>query len=350
MPLPYPDADFTGKTVLVTGANTGLGLEAARHFARLNARKVILGCRSPEKGDAAKRDIESTLQQPKGDAVATDPDRIEVWQVDLETFDSVKAFCGRAADLERLDVVVENAGIYSGEFRLAEGYERSVTVNTISTWLMALLLLPKLRATKEAFYGGDAKPDAAAEAAARDGTKSDVPHLVIISSNAHFYGKLKGLDGPSIFEEYKNDRDLLQHYSGSKLLSLLAGREVASRMLLRSKAEEKEEGKTQVVLNFVDPGTCQSELLRNGTSSWLANLMMGAFLPLLGRTAEAGARTYVAAAVAGRESHGKYLEDCKLSTPHEWVESEEGGRVQKRVFAELMEILEKVEPGISKNI
>ena len=55
--LPYPTESFEGQTIIVTGANTGLGLEAARHFTRLNAAKVILGCRSVSKGEEAALSI-----------------------------------------------------------------------------------------------------------------------------------------------------------------------------------------------------------------------------------------------------------------------------------------------------
>lgn len=154
--LPYPDADFKGQTIIVTGANTGLGLEAARHFARLGASKVILGCRNKEKGEGAKRVIEETTGRINV---------VEVWQVDLSSFESVRQFCDRAAKLERLDVVVENAGLATPKYELAEGFESTIAVNVVSTFLMALLLLPKLRA---------------------DGVKyNTVPHLTIVASDAH---------------------------------------------------------------------------------------------------------------------------------------------------------------------
>lgn len=50
---PVTTADLTGKTVVVTGANVGLGFEASKHFARMNPGKLILACRSEEKGKAA---------------------------------------------------------------------------------------------------------------------------------------------------------------------------------------------------------------------------------------------------------------------------------------------------------
>jgi NADPH:quinone reductase-like Zn-dependent oxidoreductase len=52
---PVPQVDLTGKNVVVLGANTGLGFEAAHHFARMGAGKVILACRSRERGEAAVR-------------------------------------------------------------------------------------------------------------------------------------------------------------------------------------------------------------------------------------------------------------------------------------------------------
>lgn len=66
----------------------------------------------------------------------------------------------------------------------------------------------------------------------------------------------------------------------------------------------------------------------------------------LARTAEVGARTLVHAALAGKESHGMYLSDCKVEEPGENVTSEEGRRVQKVVWEELVGILEGIRPGV----
>lgn len=158
--LPYPDTDYQGKTVIVTGANVGLGQEAARHFCRLGAARVILACRDLEKGRVARADIEASTSK-KG--------VVDVWQVNLASFQSVKDFCRRAADeLDRLDVVVENAGVAIGTYVEADGaFESTIAINVVSTFLMALLLLPLMRRT-----------------AMRCNVE---PRLVIVSSDAHMF-------------------------------------------------------------------------------------------------------------------------------------------------------------------
>lgn len=139
---PYPTKKYTGQTIIVTGSNAGLGLEASRHFVRLNAAKVILAVRNLEKGEAAKKSIEQSTGR-KGVA--------EVWQLDLASYDSVKDFAKRAQGLERLDVLVENAGILTDQFRMMEENESTITTNVVSTVLHSLLLLPKLRETGAKF-------------------------------------------------------------------------------------------------------------------------------------------------------------------------------------------------------
>jgi NAD(P)-dependent dehydrogenase (short-subunit alcohol dehydrogenase family) len=133
---PYPKKRFDDQTIIVTGSNTGLGLEAARHFVRLGAAKVILAVRSVEKGEEAATSIAET---EKREGV------VEVWELDLGSYASVKEFAARAATLERLDIVVSNAGVYLYDFSRAEDNETTTTVNVVSTFLLGILLLPKLR-------------------------------------------------------------------------------------------------------------------------------------------------------------------------------------------------------------
>ncbi|KAK5165617.1 hypothetical protein LTR04_001200, partial [Oleoguttula sp. CCFEE 6159] len=94
----YPPADptssFAGRTVIITGSNTGLGFEAAVKFATLGAPTLILGVRDLSKGAAAKRAIEARV------SASTRCD-IRVWHLDLLSYPSIRAFAARAAELQR---------------------------------------------------------------------------------------------------------------------------------------------------------------------------------------------------------------------------------------------------------
>lgn len=139
-----PTTDFSGQTIIVTGSNVGLGLEAARYFVRLKASLVILAVRDITKGAAAKESITSTESIHRQDI----SNCMQVWELDLANYDSVKAFAKRAETLDRVDKLVENASMYPLKFRTGEGGDDlSVVVNVIGTFLLAILLLPKLRET-----------------------------------------------------------------------------------------------------------------------------------------------------------------------------------------------------------
>jgi NAD(P)-dependent dehydrogenase (short-subunit alcohol dehydrogenase family) len=136
---PEPNYDFSDQTIIVTGSNGGIGLETARWFVRLGAAKVILAVRSIAKGEHAAEDIRAST---KCEAAA-----LEVWQLDLASSESVEDFAARARQLERLDVLVANAGVYLYDFEMADGNEMTITVNVINTFMLAFLLLPILRET-----------------------------------------------------------------------------------------------------------------------------------------------------------------------------------------------------------
>jgi len=169
---PYPKAKYTGQTVIVTGSNVGLGLEAARHFVRLDAKKVILAVRTPEKGEAAK---ESILKSGKKTA-----DVVEVWKLDLSSYQSSKDFAKRVQGLERLDVLVENAGIVTEDWKITEDNESTITTNVVSPVLHALLLLPKLRETAVKF--------------------NTLPRIVFVTSFVHWFTQFQEQKEENIFE------------------------------------------------------------------------------------------------------------------------------------------------------
>ncbi|CAK7563757.1 MAG: hypothetical protein SEPTF4163_001633 [Sporothrix epigloea] len=316
VPLPEPGY-FAGQTILVTGANVGLGLEAVRHVARLGAARVIVACRSVEKAEAAVANVRQSLTPEQNAACA-----LEAWDMDLGSFASVAAFGRRAvAKLDRLDAVIENAGISVGtDFTLLEGYESTITVNVLSVFYLALLLLPLQRRT-----------------AVQHNVR---PRLTIVSSLAHFMTPFAEQHEPVIFDALKDPKKMSHdRYNVSKLLEVLAVRELAGIL---------EKNNTPVTVNTVNPGLCRTQLFRTLPFGF-RYLMLGAVYAL-GRTAAMGARTLVAGAAGGPETHGQYMDTGVVYPVSTYVTSEAGVDAQHRVWTEMLSILEGVHPGISKSI
>ena len=107
-------------------------------------------------------------------------------------------------------------------------------------------------------------------------------------------------------------------------------------------------GESPVVVNIANPGLCKSNLFRH--CPFFVRWFLAIPLYIWGRTSEVGARALLAAATGGRETHGKYVDSGKVDDPSSFVLSREGKMVQERVYDELMQILESIEPGVPSNI
>ncbi|KAK1966459.1 short chain dehydrogenase [Colletotrichum sublineola] len=314
--LPYPSGSYAGKTVVVTGSNVGLGKEAARHFARLGASKLILAVRSLDKGRAAKEDIEATTNCAK--------DVIEVWELDMSKYTSVQKFASRlSTGLERVDIFIANAGVVHSTFKQMEEDEGTITVNVVSTFLLMALVLPKMK-----------------ETAARFNIR---PTFTITSSEVHAWTTFEERNAPDgeIFNTINGKASNSSQYVGSlyplsKLLEVLG---------VRSFAEIHPASEYPVTVNNVNPGLCHSELARdiNSWKMWLLKLF-------LARTTEYGSRNLVYAGSAGVESHGHYVSDCAVAKPSPFVRSKEGKEAQDRAWSELVQRLEAIHPGVMSKI
>jgi NAD(P)-dependent dehydrogenase (short-subunit alcohol dehydrogenase family) len=141
--IPKPSVNFSQKTVIVTGASGGLGKEITKHIVILGASKVILACRNTSKGEETKASILKTLK--------CRPEVLEVWNLDLESPVSVKKFADRVNELPRLDVLINNAGMQTMQFRVAYDTEKTIAVNVIGTFLLAIQLIPKMRETAKTY-------------------------------------------------------------------------------------------------------------------------------------------------------------------------------------------------------
>jgi NAD(P)-dependent dehydrogenase (short-subunit alcohol dehydrogenase family) len=149
--------DQTGRTILVTGANSGLGLRSAEALAAKGA-EVLLACRNAEKAAAALATVNAGASGPEARVVA----------LDLASLDSVAA-CAEAVDgsVERLDVLVNNAGVMALPLRrTADGFEMQFGTNHLGHFALTGRLLPTLLRAAE-------------------------PLVVNVSSNAHKLGRMR---------------------------------------------------------------------------------------------------------------------------------------------------------------
>ncbi|KAF2798821.1 NAD(P)-binding protein [Melanomma pulvis-pyrius CBS 109.77] len=314
--LPYPTSDFSGQTVIITGSNTGLGLEAARHIVRLGAAKVILAVRTIAKGEAAAKDIIQSTNAKKN--------TIEVWELNLSDYNSVKAFNARVQALDRLDALIQNAGILTSNFSLIEDNESHITINVISSALIGLGVLPKLKETSEAF--------------------NVKTRLTFVGSDLLYVAKFKEADMTGklldILSEGK-DVDMADRYNVSKLLLLYTVREFTARSPLGSQSN--------VVIDYLTPGACKSDIFRDDMG-WLRRAMMSVATFLVARTTEVGSRTLVHAAKPEieNEAHGAFLMDCKVAPGGPNVDSPKGQKQQKQWIEELLPKLESISPGVTK--
>ena len=161
--LPIPRTRIDGWRVLITGANTGLGFEAAKHFARQGA-SVILACRSRDKALNAKAQIDALL--------GLAPGIVQVSIVDMESFDSIRDF---ASSVGPLDGIVLNAGIASGIWNVTgDGWERTLQVNVLGTALLGRLLLSR-----------------ALERRKGDANTGTIPTISIVSSDMYRFAEFE---------------------------------------------------------------------------------------------------------------------------------------------------------------
>lgn len=104
----------------------------------------------------------------------------------------------------------------------------------------------------------------------------------------------------------------------------------------------------KIIINTVHPGLCQTELYRSIPFPF--NYPMSFGMRVFGRTSEMGSRCLMAGALAGDESHGRYMVNCVVADYAPIMNGEEGEAMQVKVWGELVTILEGVQPGITKLI
>jgi NAD(P)-dependent dehydrogenase (short-subunit alcohol dehydrogenase family) len=183
--------DLTGKVAIVTGANSGLGLETTRVLARKGAA-VVLAVRSEARGAATVKGVR-----------AGSPDaRLVVMPLDLANLESVRRFTETfLAGYDRLDILVNNAGVMAIPRRkTADGFEMQFGTNHLGHFALTRLLLPSILKTSGA-------------------------RVVTVSSGAHLFGRIR-------FDDLNGERSYSKWgaYAQSKLANLLFAYELQRRL------------------------------------------------------------------------------------------------------------------------
>ena len=246
---------------LVTGANTGIGLETARGLAARGAH-VILTARTRSKGEQALADVQQT----------TGSDRLTLLDLDLADLASVQAAAEEVAGRHsRLDVLINNAGLMLSERSTTkDGFETTFGVNHLGHFALTLHLLPLLKA---------AAPS----------------RIVNVSSSAHKAAR-KGLDLDDLMFE-RRAYDMFGAYAASKLANIHFTRELDRRL-----------SGTGIAVNAVHPGAVGSSFAGDGDVSGIVSWFFRLGRPLL-LTTEKGARTslHVATSEEGGRISGGYF-------------------------------------------
>lgn len=271
--MSQPLPSMKGKTVVITGANSGIGKATALQLAKMGAT-TVMACRNKEKGAIALAEVRSVSKNPE----------VHLLILDLASQASVRTFAREfESRYRRLDVLINNAGVVLAKREMTpDGIVSMFAVNYLSPFLLTNLLLPRLVASAPS-------------------------RIVNVTSSLHFKGRLNFKDIQEK-KHYKSSKS----YAQAKLAIVMFTYELARRLRL-----------TGVTANCVHPGNVATGLGRND-AGLLAAVMFAAtpFLP----PPEEGAATpvYLASAPELSQVTGKYFVNKKPveSSPESYDEAE----------------------------
>lgn len=253
------DVTLDNKTVIITGANTGIGKHAATDLAKRGAR-IIMACRDMEKANAALKEV----------IEASGNQNVVTCRLDLADTKSIREFAEKINTEEKqVNILINNAGVMVCPYgKTADGFEMQIGVNHMGHFLLTYLLLDLIKSSAPA-------------------------RIITVSSMAHKWGAIN-------LEDINSEKsyDKRKAYSQSKLANILFTRSLAKRL----------EG-TGVTTYVLHPGVVQTDLWRHLSKPEQAVMWMAR--PFT-KTSVQGAQTTIYCAVAPEldTESGKYYSDC----------------------------------------
>ncbi|XP_072032355.1 retinol dehydrogenase 13-like [Amphiura filiformis] len=293
-----------GKTVIITGSNTGIGKETAMDLAHRGA-KVILACRDEKKALKARKEIITESGNP----------RVVFRKLDLASLKSIRDFASEIdIEEENVHVLVNNAGIMRcPEWKTEDGFEMQFGVNHLGHFYLTNLLLDKIKASAPS-------------------------RIITLSSLAHHRGEIN-FDDLNSKENYNKS----QAYSNSKLSNVLFTHELSKRL----------KG-TGVTANSVHPGIVRTELSRHmGISkSYFSSFFWGPINYIVLKSPKQGAQTVIDCAVNDKleDVSGKYFKDCAKVECNAKGKDDDVAKKLWQVSAEIVGLAEKQDEEENKMI
>lgn len=274
---------LVGKTVLITGANTGIGKEAAKDLYRRGAR-VILACRDLTKANAAAEEVKSTLPlKPNRPQFQGEVGEVVVYKLNLNSLASVRECAKQIINSEpNIHILINNAGVMLCPFEKTEdGNECHLQSNHLGHFLLTLLLLPKIKVSAPGC------------------------RIINVSSVAHEKGQMNWKD-----LNLENSYTPMKGYTQSKLANVLF-----SRGLVNKFKEAKIEG---INVYSLHPGVIATELGRHLDSAMFpgARALFGFIVGNFVKTPDQGCQTTIHCAVdeeAGNQT-GLYYKECAVAS------------------------------------
>ncbi|KAI1130348.1 hypothetical protein F5Y10DRAFT_235922 [Nemania abortiva] len=317
--LPPPDT-FKGQAALVTGGTSGLGLAAAAHLVNLGAAEVVITSRNPSRAEQALK----TLEKETG---GRSKDVVRVVELNMNRYDSVVKLVEEVKKIRPekggIDFVILNAGVIGIDYTAVdEGWDQNIQVNVLSTSLLALLLLPWMKAERA--------------------NRSSPAHLSLVGSSSHTDADI------AAWQRYiAQDGGVLAHYHDPKNWPGADSMYTATKMMMHYAANELaklargEDSRPEVIVNTSCPGVVRTQLARNYTeSSRLLAIGVALFHALQAKTAENGARTLIAAGLTKENENGKFIrfygsEEVYKKQSEVLFTSDSGRRIQASVWSEI---------------